>query len=861
MKIGYYIRPLDRSSWAPSKPMVRAWTFFIAPTLAAALSLGYSSFRSGDIDARVVLHQPGAVQMSPVWVLEVSSIYSQPAGGYVAWFKADGITGLNDGDPVGTWTDSSPNGKHATQSTGSFRPSYKTNIIAGKPVVRFDGTDDRLVSPGQYNIWGLNNDFTVFAVVWLDPNQGTGGHDVVGSSAIANNLDLAARRSDASSNWLAYSSSQDGARNSDLVLSTGEWHVLTWRLKATSPKHLQIRADTVYQLNDTGYSGIGTAPSQAAIGGRQNGANPFKGDIAEVIFYSASLTNADMQATEHYLREKYGLAEIPPAPPSAPTELMATPIDHQKIDLSWTDNATDEEGFRVERRLGQSGTFEVVGTVGTDITIFTDVSLLAETEYCYRTGAFKAGGDSSPSNVACASTAAAPPGPGPSGEPAPGYSVWFKTDAIIGLNDGDPVNTWEDSGPGNKDATQPTPSSQPVYKTSVVAGRPVVRFDGVDDRLVSAGESGIWGLSNDFTVLAVVWLDSAQGAGGHDVVGSSAIANNLDLIARRDDASGNWLAYSSSQDGPRNSDLVLSPGEWHVLTWRLKATSPKHLQIRADTIYHLNDAGYSGIGTAPSQAAIGARENGINPFKGDIAEVIFYSGNLSDAGMTATEDYLRQKYGLAPPPFPDPPTGLQTFPDGYYQISLSWEDNSLNESGFRIERREGQAGPWIELANVGPNTSLYVDYDPPLLPGTEYCYKVAAVGIEGSSSYSNESCSTTLPLVSMSCSPDEGEIARTQLVNILTDPTQVDWLTDVGLANVDPNQLQLVGQDEICQQLWSSITSRPPLEGFRATFFQLGDRYIVTEYVDPSDTPSIEGYNQTAVFDLQFILQDGVLQE
>jgi hypothetical protein len=44
--------------------------------------------------------------------------------------------GLNDGDPVTTWTDSSGNGHDATR-TGSARPIFKHGILNGKPVVRF----------------------------------------------------------------------------------------------------------------------------------------------------------------------------------------------------------------------------------------------------------------------------------------------------------------------------------------------------------------------------------------------------------------------------------------------------------------------------------------------------------------------------------------------------------------------------------------------------------------------------------------------------------------------------------------------------------------------------------------------------
>ena len=57
------------------------------------------------------------------------------------WLDASQITGLNDGDAVASWTDLSGNGNHATQSTAAAKPTYKTNIINGLPVVRFDGGD------------------------------------------------------------------------------------------------------------------------------------------------------------------------------------------------------------------------------------------------------------------------------------------------------------------------------------------------------------------------------------------------------------------------------------------------------------------------------------------------------------------------------------------------------------------------------------------------------------------------------------------------------------------------------------------------------------------------------------------------
>lgn len=48
---------------------------------------------------------------------------------------------------VVTWYDQSGNGLHATQTTAAYQPLYVASGWNGKPVVRFDGGDDRLFMP------------------------------------------------------------------------------------------------------------------------------------------------------------------------------------------------------------------------------------------------------------------------------------------------------------------------------------------------------------------------------------------------------------------------------------------------------------------------------------------------------------------------------------------------------------------------------------------------------------------------------------------------------------------------------------------------------------------------------------------
>ncbi len=78
---------------------------------------------------------------------------------------------------------------------------------------------------------------------------------------------------------------------------------------------------------------------------------------------------------------------------NAPTALSATSSDNESVNLSWTDNATNEMGFVVERREA-SGTFQVLTTVAANATTYTDAGPLADGSYAYRVRAV-AGADSS----------------------------------------------------------------------------------------------------------------------------------------------------------------------------------------------------------------------------------------------------------------------------------------------------------------------------------------------------------------------------------------------------------------------------------------------------------------------------------
>ncbi|MBI3588934.1 MAG: hypothetical protein HY093_00765 [Candidatus Liptonbacteria bacterium] len=83
---------------------------------------------------------------------------------------------------------------------------------------------------------------------------------------------------------------------------------------------------------------------------------------------------------------------------NAPSNLTANASGTIK-NLSWTDNSEYEDGFAVESSFYSTSSFSQIGTVGSNITTYTNSNNATGTIY-YRVRAYNSGGSSSYSNVA-----------------------------------------------------------------------------------------------------------------------------------------------------------------------------------------------------------------------------------------------------------------------------------------------------------------------------------------------------------------------------------------------------------------------------------------------------------------------------
>lgn len=76
-------------------------------------------------------------------------------------------------------------------------------------------------------------------------------------------------------------------------------------------------------------------------------------------------------------------------------------------------------------------------------------------------------------------------------------------------------------------------------------------------------------------------------------------------------------------------------------------------------------------------------------------------------------------------------------------VTLAWQDNSANETGFELQRRPS-GGSWTPLSNTGPNVTTYTDTI--VVTGVTYEYQIRATGTAGNSAWVGPVSATPLAL-------------------------------------------------------------------------------------------------------------------
>jgi len=124
------------------------------------------------------------------------------------------------------------------------------------------------------------------------------------------------------------------------------------------------------------------------------------------------------------------------APPAAPGMLNASGVTATSVALEWTDQATNEDSYEVERKTGAQGTYARIAVLASNTAAYNDEGLAPDTTYFYRVRAVNVYGASAYSNEVQVTTF-----------PAGGIAVPSGPSADIVLNDQVRLS-WTDNSTG-----------------------------------------------------------------------------------------------------------------------------------------------------------------------------------------------------------------------------------------------------------------------------------------------------------------------------------------------------------------------------------------------------------------------------
>lgn len=173
-----------------------------------------------------------------------------------------------------------------------------------------------------------------------------------------------------------------------------------------------------------------------------------------------------------------------------------------------------------------------------------------------------------------------------------------------------------------------------------------------------------------------------------------------------------------------------------VLTWKDNSINETGFTVQRAA---------SAAGPWSNLAALPAGSTSYTDTIGNTSTIFYYrvfaSNTVGDTTIanfpfiTVNSDFSNVENTLQPPEAPTGLTALRLF-NG--QVRLRWRDNSLNETGFVVQRSVNGVA-FLTIATVGPRpfTGNVTYIDATVAPGNKYAYRVAAINEKGTSAFSN----------------------------------------------------------------------------------------------------------------------------
>jgi hypothetical protein len=218
---------------------------------------------------------------------------------------------IDDGTAVRTWSDQSGNGYDATQSTTAARPTYIASGLNGLPVVRFDGTDDRLAlgasALGMFrNVAGQT---TFLLIKYQSGTNASKNSLVIFNNASAPRLQMRQINGKYNINAMRLDAVTEQSISSNQNIAT-DFVMHTSRVDYVNTESRQfINGQTDGLKTDFQTSGNTSDTNSSNIFiGSWISSEYLNGDIAEIIVYNRALNTSELAQVHRYLARKWGIA-------------------------------------------------------------------------------------------------------------------------------------------------------------------------------------------------------------------------------------------------------------------------------------------------------------------------------------------------------------------------------------------------------------------------------------------------------------------------------------------------------------------------------------------------------------------------
>ncbi len=462
------------------------------------------------------------------------------------------------------------------------------------------------------------------------------------------------------------------------------------------------------------------------------------------------------------------------SPLTAPTLQSVVAQTSETARLTWTDSNTEESGTVIQR--AGSGDFVEIARVNAGVTLFEDYGRSPEGTYRYRVGAFDAT-TSSPWSTELAVTMPARPIAPPGSLSA---SIAGTQDVRLawadggGEKDGFKIERSSEALPFNQIATIDAQSV--FYQDSGLApGTYHFRIRAYKGNYHSEYSNGVTiivspviteplrapsfliATASSATEVRLSWIENSTSETGIRVERSLDGAAFFDLINLPENSTGyvdssvqantayfyRLIAFDSNQSSiPSNVASVSMPVPFQLLPLSLSAVLATATSIQLEW-GNQNNSSSTGFrlerktGNGVAFELLTLSEIGITHYTdSSLSPGTTYSYRVREIEGNQVYPYsvLVTISTPAVETVPSLPSGLVAEILSSREVKLNWNDNSNDETGFRLERSTAD-GSFSLLINVSGGTNFYTDT---ILPATHYRYRVFAFNHAGLSGPSNE---------------------------------------------------------------------------------------------------------------------------